>query len=644
MFFCVSSQAARAVDGTLSDGIAVHAFDALTTLDKLSDAFFAVNEEWRFTFVNTEAARQWNRSAKSLIGRNMWDEFPALLGSPIERVYRDTARNNLTATLESFSPETSRWYDVRVFPSNGGVAAFFRDTTDFKSSRDEVTRLSADSDRERRMYRAVLSNSADLHYVLDVERRFMFANSSMLQLLQKSLDEVLGRTLLELGYTDDAALLFHEQVQQVINTGKPLRHETADQTGFAGRTFEYILMPVFDADGNIEAVAGSSRDTTERRVNEVAVRLEARRKDEFIATLAHELRNPLAPIRNALEVARLAKGNDVAVEYAHGVMDRQMTHMVRLIDDLLDLSRLSLGRIELKRHTFDLTSVLETAIETSRPHIKQSELALTLNLPDAQLCVDADSDRLVQVFSNLLTNSAKFTPKHGHVTLSAVAEGDSAVVSVKDTGVGMNADILEHVFDSFTQEGDALHRSAGGLGIGLTLVKGLVELHAGSVEARSEGKGLGSEFIVRLPLSTASHPGEVPEARRNAPSTTNWHRILVVDDNKDSATSLSMMLNFMGHDTRTANDGLRGLEVAETFRPDVCLMDIGMPNLNGFEMAQRLRTESWAKDILLIALSGWGQDQDKERSNQAGFDLHLVKPIDPATLTAVLEARRPTPP
>jgi len=643
MFICAGSTAASPADGTLSDGIAVHTFDALSTLDKLGDAFFAVDEAWNFTFVNTEAVRQWGRPAESFIGWNMWEEFPALIGSEFESAYRDTARSGVATSLQSYSLVTLRWYDVRILPHAGGLAAFFRDITDRKSSEDEVMRLSTESGRERRMYRAVLSNSADMHYVLDIERRLLFANESMLQFWHKPLDEVLGRTLLEIGVPDEAALLFHEQVQQVIDGVKPLRYETPDQTAVGARTFEYILTPVVDAAGNVEAVAGASRDMTERRANDLAVSLQARRKDEFIATLAHELRNPLAPIRNALEVARLAKGNDIAVEYAHGVMDRQMTHMVHLIDDLLDLSRLNLGRIELKRHTFDVSSALETAIEMSRPHILQAELTLTINLPDEQLCVDADSDRLVQVFSNLLTNSAKFTPKHGHVTLSAIAEGTWAVITVKDTGVGMNANMLEHVFDSFTQEGDALNRTEGGLGIGLTLVKGLVDLHGGSVEARSEGKELGSEFIVRLPLSTTAHPREKLKARRNSPSTTNWHRILVVDDNKDSATSLSMMLNFMGHDTRTANDGLLGLEVAETFRPDVCLMDIGMPNLNGFEMAQRLRAEPWGKDTLLIALSGWGQEHDKERSSQAGFDLHLVKPIDPATLAAVLEARRPSP-
>lgn len=570
----------------------------------------------------------------------MWEEFPGLIGTPFESSYRQTATTGQGSTFRLYSPTTSRWYEVRVFSIDGGLAAIFRDATELKLAEDELARMTAESERERRTYRTALSNSADMHYVVDVDGRFLFANEPLLQLYGKSSSEIVGYTLPELGRSDETVTAFMQQVREVAATGKPLRHETAFQNGFRGRTYEYILMPVFDENGKVESVAGSSRDTTERRALELATVQEARRKDEFIATLAHELRNPLAPIRNALEVARLAKGNDVAVEYAHGVMDRQMTHMVRLIDDLLDLSRLNLGKIELKRVTVDMGSLLENAIETSRPHFQQSKIELVVEMIDESLCVDADSTRLIQVFANLLTNAAKFSAANSRVTVRAWRDGTQAVVSIKDNGVGMSQEMLAHVFDSFTQEADALNRTEGGLGIGLTLVKGLVQLHGGTVEAHSEGKGLGSEFVVRIPLSTEPHAREYQKARRTATSSTNWHRILVVDDNTDSATSLSMMLNFMGHDTRTANDGLKGLEVAEQFKPDVCLLDIGMPNLNGFDLARRLREQPWAKETLLIALSGWGQEHDKERSTDAGFDMHLVKPIDPATLTAVLEARR----
>lgn len=617
----------------------VHTFDAAATLDQLSDAFFAVDSEWRFTFVNAQAARQWSSTADSLLGRVMWEAFPGLVGTPFEDAYRESASTRKSSTFRLHSPTTERWYEVRIFPNDGGMAAIFHDATDLKLAEDELKRLTAESDRDRRTYHTALSNSGDLHYVLDPNAKFLFANAPMLELYGKSWQDIAGKDLLELGRTDEPAIHFVRQVGEVVASGKPVRHETPYQTGLNGRTFEYILMPVFDANGKVEAVAGSARDTSERRTIELATVREARKKDEFIATLAHELRNPLAPIRNALEVARLAKGNDVAVEYAHGVMDRQMTHMVRLIDDLLDLSRLNLGKVELKRHTVDLKTVLENAVETSRPHFQQAKVELIVDIIDSDMCVDADSTRLTQVFSNLLTNAAKFSSNEGRVVVSATSDDSFATVRIKDNGIGMSADMLTHVFDSFAQEADALNRTEGGLGIGLTLVKGLVELHGGDVTAASEGKGLGSEFTVRIPLASGEQTVEHNKNRKQASSTTNWHRILVVDDNKDSATSLSMMLNFMGHDTRTANDGLRGLEVAEAFRPDVCLLDIGMPNLNGFDMARRLRAESWGKDLLLIALSGWGQEHDKERSTDAGFDMHLVKPIDPATLAAVLEAR-----
>ena len=620
----------------------MNTFDATVTLNELSDAFFAVDGEWRFTFVNAAAARQWSAPAESLLGRVMWEAFPGLLGTPFETAYREAGRTRVASTFTLHSEETERWYEVRVFPNDGGLAAIFHDATELQFVEQELARVTAESDRERRTYHTALSNSGDLLFVLDVEGRFLFANAPMLALYGKLLVDMIGRDLQELGRTDEAAIQFLRLVKEVVSSAKPARYETPFGTAVGGGTFEYILMPVFDADGAVEAVAGSARDTSERLSSELATVKEARRKDEFIATLAHELRNPLAPIRNALEVARLAKGNDVAVEYAHGVMDRQMTHMIRLIDDLLDLSRLNLGKIDLKRHTIDLGTVLENAIETSRPHFQQAKIELVVDVIDDALCVDADSTRMTQIFGNLLTNAAKFSAPESKVFVSARVDDGVAEVRVKDTGVGMSADMVRHVFDSFTQEGDALDRTQGGLGIGLTLVKGLVELHGGTVTATSEGKGLGSEFAVRLPLATGEQSHEHQKNRKLASSVSNWHRILVVDDNKDSATSLSMMLNFMGHDTRTANDGLHGLEVAEIFRPDVCLLDIGMPNLNGFDMARRLREQPWGKDVLLIALSGWGQEHDKERSADAGFDMHLVKPVDPATLTAVLEARRNT--
>lgn len=615
----------------------VHAFNAVTTLDGLSDAFFAVDDEWRFTFANEQAARVWNRSAESLLGKSIWEEFPGLVGSAFEQPYRHAATTREPVVFSGRSATDGRWYELRVFPSQSGLVAFYRDTTAARRTEEALSRVSAEAEKERRTYETLLSAAADMHYVVDTDGRFTYANEPLLKLWGKQKHEVIGRSLADMGRDSETSASFAADIAQVVATGQAVRRETPFEGGYGGNTYEYILTPIFDGRGNVEAVAGASRDTTQRRAYEVALQKETRRKDEFIATLAHELRNPLVPIRNALEVARLAKGNDVAIEYAHGVMERQMSHMVRLIDDLLDLSRLNLGKVDLKFDVIEVGSILEAAIETARPHLELAGHHLELTLADEALYIDADSTRLMQVFSNLLNNAAKFTAKNGNVWVSATRVDEMAEVRVKDDGIGMSPSMLEQVFEMFTQEADALNRTEGGLGIGLTLVKGLVQLHGGSVKAASEGKGLGSEFVVQLPLTKASPDLARRIARHTGIKTANWHRILVVDDNADSATSLSMMLNFMGHDTRTANDGMQGLEIAEAFRPDVCLLDIGMPNLNGFEMARRIREQVWGEKTLLVALSGWGQEHDQERSREAGFDLHFVKPLNPATLGALLE-------
>jgi PAS domain S-box-containing protein len=361
-----------------------------------------------------------------------------------------------------------------------------------------------------------------------------------------------------------------------------------------------------------------------------------RRKDEFLATLAHELRNPLAPLRNGLQIMRLARNDTHAVDQARGMMERQLGHMVRLIDDLLDLSRISRGKVELRKERVELTKAVRHAVETSRPLIEESGHELKIDIASGPLFVDADLTRLSQVISNLLNNAAKYTERGGLVTLTVDRQRGDAVVTVRDTGVGIPAHMLPKVFEMFTQVDRSLEKSRGGLGIGLSLVKGLVEMHGGSVEARSEGHGRGSEFVVRLPvvLSLAGQSADEDSQSRVGPG--GQRRVLVVDDSHDSATSLAMMLQLMGYETRAAHDGLEALEVAEDFRPRVILLDIGMPKLNGYDTARRLRQETWGKHIVLVALTGWGQDDDKRRSHEAGFNYHLVKPVDIGALEKLL--------
>ncbi len=334
---------------------------------------------------------------------------------------------------------------------------------------------------------------------------------------------------------------------------------------------------------------------------------------------------------------RLSGGDRGAVEQARTMMERQLGQMVHLVDDLLDLSRISRGKIALRKERVDLARVVQQAVETSRPLIETPRaIDLSVNLPPQMIFVDADPTRLAQVISNLLNNAAKYTEGGGRVTLSVVRQGNHAVVSVRDTGVGIPADMLPKVFDIFTQVDRSLERAQGGLGIGLSLVKGLVELHGGSVEARSDGHGMGSEFIVRLPVVmslAAQHQGE--DAGGQSP-IKHRRRILVVDDNRDAALSLAMLLKLTGNDTQTAHDGLEALDAVAAFRPDLVLLDIGMPKLNGYDAAQRIREQPWGKNIVLVALTGWGQEEDKRRSLDAGFNFHMVKPVDPAALEKLL--------
>jgi signal transduction histidine kinase/ActR/RegA family two-component response regulator len=362
-----------------------------------------------------------------------------------------------------------------------------------------------------------------------------------------------------------------------------------------------------------------------------------RRKDEFLAILAHELRNPLAPLRNALEAMRLKPHDREAASWARALMERQVAQMVRLIDDLLDLSRVSRGRIELKHERADLATLVQSALDVCGPSVTNAGHRLTVALPGTPMPLVCDPTRVVQVICNLLSNAVKYTPPGGHITLTARHREELLEISVRDTGIGIPSDMLARVFDMFTQVPHAIERAQGGLGIGLTLVKRLVELHGGSVEARSRGPGLGSEFIVRLPERTHDPVAPVVAAlaeRVQAPQ----RRILVADDNRDAADSLTVMLRIAGHEVRTAYDGQQALDLAETFKPSLALLDLGMPRVNGYDTARRLRESEHGRDILIIALTGWGQPEDRNRSVAAGFDHHLVKPVDPSMLERLLSA------
>lgn len=367
-----------------------------------------------------------------------------------------------------------------------------------------------------------------------------------------------------------------------------------------------------------------------------------RRKDHFLATLAHELRNPLAPLRNGLEVLKLADIRNDSVRQAQAIMDRQLGHMVRLIDDLLDMSRISQGKIVLQTRPISLVDIVSSAIETSRPTIERHGHNLTVQLPEETLWLEADPTRMGQVLSNLLNNASKFTPDGGSLWVSALRVGDEVELRVKDSGVGIPTSMQHQVFEVFTQVDRAIERSEGGLGIGLSLVKGLVELHGGKVEVFSEGDGHGAEFILHLPLASLTEP--LPEETSPTGPVSAEARILVVDDNRDSVMTLSMMLRMMGQDVREAYDGSQAFEVAGEFRPNLILMDIGMPQVDGYEACRHIRSQEWGQGIRIMALSGWGQEDDKRRAEAAGFDSHLTKPVEPEVLSALLADLRDSAP
>jgi PAS domain S-box-containing protein len=395
-----------------------------------------------------------------------------------------------------------------------------------------------------------------------------------------------------------------------------------------------------DGKGRPVRMPGVLVDITARKQLEDALRDADRRKDEFLATLAHELRNPLAPIRNSLEILKMPRVDSGTLQQIRAMMERQVDHLVRLVDDLLDVSRVMKGKIELRKEQVELANVVARAVETVQPLIAVQGHRLDLSLPHESLLLQADPVRLAQVVGNLLTNAAKYTEANGHIWLTTTREGNDVVLSVRDNGIGMAPDLLPHVFELFVQADHTSTKAQGGLGIGLTLARNLVHLHGGTIEARSAGLGKGSEFVVRLPLLARQDesPREQPEADGFLERPSSGRRVLVVDDNQDAAMTLATLLRMLGHDVEVAHDGAAAVSLATTFVPHVVFLDIGMPGMDGYEVARRLRAQPGMKAVVLAALTGWGQKEDRRRTSEAGFDHHLVKPLEIAALERVLSA------
>ncbi|MFY0565674.1 ATP-binding protein [Archangium lansingense] len=472
---------------------------------------------------------------------------------------------------------------------------------------------------------------------------FEFANADYLKLISNR--PVVGRSARE-ALPELANQGIFELLDNVFATGEPFIGRSvrvminrgaggAPEEGF----FDFVYQPMLDEAGQVEGIVAVAFDVTELANARRGAESANRAKDEFLAMLGHELRNPLAPILTALQLMQL-RGDD-STERERTLIERQVKHLVRLVDDLLDVSRVTQGRVELKREKIELSTVVAKAIEQASPLIEQREHTLTVDVPRNGLRLDADPTRLAQVFSNLLTNAAKYTEPGGRISVTAVREGGEAVVRIRDNGTGIAPETLPRVFDLFVQERQALDRSQGGLGLGLAIVRSMVTLHGGSVGVHSEGRGRGSEFTVRLPVLEAGEVQAVaapvqaepkPPARNAVPS-----RILVVDDNKDAADILSESLMILGCETQVAYDGPSALKMAETFRPEVALLDIGLPIMDGYELARLLREQHSTRGIRLIAVTGYGQSSDRQQSKAAGFDAHLVKPLDLDVLESLLK-------
>jgi PAS domain S-box-containing protein len=577
--------------------------------------------------------------------------------------------------LQAREQQSSRSYRVAMttnlitaFLGLGLVVAFI---LVLRQNLMERANAASDLHQQREWFRTTLAGIGDAVIATDTQGRVTFLNPVAQALTGWKADEALGTALETVFpiFNAETRLPADNPALRALRDGKVVglaNHTLLRTKQGAEVPIDDSAAPIHDDQGNLVGAVLVFRDVTERRrtelererlqkdlVRRVEQLAEADRlKNEFLAMLAHELRNPLAPLRNALRAVRAQGGQSgEGVQELWAIMERQVEALVHLVDDLLDVSRLTRGKIQLRKAPVEVAAIVTRAVETSRPLIDARHHELHVSLPGEPMVVEADVTRLVQVVSNLLNNAAKYTPEGGRIELTAEREDREAVVRVRDNGMGIPKEMLSKVFDLFTQSERTLERAEGGLGIGLTLVRRLTEMHDGRVAAFSSGPGKGSEFVVRLPLLPAATPlassddlePDAPRGQGTPAQAKRARRILVVDDNRDSADSLAMLLRLSGHEAHTVHDGHKALEAAEAHRPDIMLLDIGLPGLDGYAVAQQTRSKPELANTMLIAVTGYGAEEDRRKSELAGFDFHLVKPVDFAQLQSLLDmpARQP---
>ncbi len=645
----ISPASHAAVAAVLPEGATLETFEsteelrAVDVLNSITEGFFALDREWHFTYLNREAEVILEKTSEELLGRSILDVYPGVRTGPFGEVYRIAMEGRPAPSVVAYYDDHDRWYEAHAYPAPMGISVYFRDVTAAKRAEAEREKLIRESEKLRLTYEVALSNTPDLVYVFDLEHRFTYANEALLAMWGLTAEESIGKTCLEIGYEPWHAAMHDREIDQVAATRQSIRGEVPFN-GTAGlRVYDYILVPVIGANGDVVAVAGTTRDVTERQQVEQSMREQAQRlsesdraKDEFLATLSHELRNPLAPLRNSLSLLRLRQDKDPLNTPIHEMMERQVNHLVRLVDDLLEMSRTNGGNFALRHERVEVSSVVRNAIETSEPLIQAGRHKLTVSLPERALWLEGDPVRLAQILANLLNNAAIYTDRGGRIDVDVREDQGSVIIGVRDNGAGIAPEALPRMFEMFSRGDRASRRGQAGLGIGLALARRLAQMHFGILSARSDGPGQGSEFSVRLPLAADQQRSDPLDNADNA--RLPHHRILVVDDNKDAGDSLGLILRVLGATVRIARDGAEALEIYAEFEPDVVLLDIGMPGMDGYEVARTLRATYTQRQATIVALTGWGQDNDRRQAKEAGFDHHLIKPAEIGELRKLLLA------
>lgn len=617
-----------------------------SVVDHVIDGIITIDEKGRVQSYNRAAEKIFGYAAGEVIGRNVNLLMPEPYHSEHDGYLSNYMRSGVAKIIGIGREVVGRRKDGTTFPMDLAVSEFFVDSRRFFTGivRDITERKRAEQelrDAEARI-RSVVDHVVDGIITIDEEGSVASFNPAAEKLFGYEATDVIGRNvrmLMPEPYHSEHDSYLQNYlatgIAKIIGIGREVIGRKRN-----GSTFPMELAVSEFHLGKQRFFTGIVRDITERKrlENELRQRLTElaqadQQKNQFLAMLAHELRNPLAPMRNAAHLLKLPGLDSQAQRQSREIIERQLEHLVRLVDDLLDISRIIRGTIELRRVPMEITAAITRAVETAQPVIDARGHELIVSVPPSPVWISGDVIRLSQVVANLLTNAAKYTDEASRIVLSVERESDAVVVGVRDEGMGISPETLPHVFDLFVQGDRSLARSQGGLGIGLTLVKRLVEMHDGTVSAASPGPGLGSEFTVRLPLlhEADGDDSSTTEVRPHVGDALR-RRVLVVDDNVDAAQSIAMILQLSGYDVRCVFDGLSAINAAREFHPDVVVLDIGLPGLSGYEVAQHLRSDERFRSTPLVAVTGYGQEDDRRRAREAGFDYHLTKPVDPDTL------------